>query len=263
MDLAFLLPWVLGTAALSAVFGMAGGMVLLLVLTSRMPLAEAMVLHGALQLVSNGSRALISARYVRLDIAGRFGAAGIATALVVGALALSVPQAAALAIDLRLVLVATGVLACAEPLLGSLSGTSLRLPQIDTRAGSLIAGSVISALHLTSGATGPLLDAFCVNSALGRHENVATKAALQSLGHTLKIAYFIALGSATATLTNEVLSAEALPSFVVLAVASIAGTWLGRRALDRISDAGFRRATRAIVSAIGVISLARGLWLYA
>ena len=55
MDLAFLLPWVIGTAALSAVFGMAGGMVLLLALTSRMPLAEAMVLHGAL-LVRTGGR---------------------------------------------------------------------------------------------------------------------------------------------------------------------------------------------------------------
>src|SRR5687768_3429839 len=107
MDLAFLLPWVLGTAALSAVFGMAGGMVLLLVLTSRMPLAEAMVLHGTLQLVSNGSRAVVSAQYVRLDIVRRFGTAGVISALTFGALALSMPAVAALAIDLRLVLIAT------------------------------------------------------------------------------------------------------------------------------------------------------------
>jgi uncharacterized membrane protein YfcA len=261
MDLALLLPWVLGTAALSAVFGMAGGMVLLLVLTSRMPLAEAMVLHGALQLVSNGSRAVFSAAHVRLDIVRRFGTAGVLTALVLGALAVSMPTVAALAIDLRLVLIATGVLACAEPLLGALGNRSLRLPQIDTRFGGYFAGGLLSALHLTSGATGPLLDAFCVNSALDRHKNVATKAAVQSIGHLLKMSYFSALGAATATLSERLFTPAALPSFAVLAAASIAGTWLGRKVLDRMTDAGFHSATRAVVCAIGVISLARGLML--
>jgi hypothetical protein len=262
MNLAFLLPWVLGTAALSAVFGMAGGMVLLLVLTSRLPLAEAMVLHGALQLVSNGSRALISAPHVRLDILRRFGMAGVLAALTIGALALSLPAVAAVAIDLRLVLIATGTLACVEPVLGMLGNRSLRLPQLDTRFGGYIAGGVLSALHLTSGATGPLLDAFCVNSALDRHQNVATKAAVQSIGHMLKMIYFSVIGAATATLASDGLfTVTGLPSLAVLALASVAGTWLGRKVLDRMTDAGFRSATRAIVCGIGVISLARGLLL--
>jgi hypothetical protein len=262
MDLAFLLPWVLGTAALSAVFGMAGGMVLLLALTSRMPLAEAMVLHGALQLVSNGSRAVFSAAHVRLDIVGRFGAAGVLAALLLGSLAIGMPAVAALAVDLRLVLIATGVLACAEPLLGLLGNRSLRLPQIDTHFGGYFAGGLICALHLSSGATGPLLDALCVNSALGRHENVATKAAVQSIGHLLKMIYFGALGAATATLASDGLfTPAALPRFALLALASVGGTWLGRKVLDRMTDSGFRSATRAIVCAIGVISLARGLLL--
>jgi uncharacterized membrane protein YfcA len=263
MDIQFLLPWVLGTAALSAVFGMAGGMVLLLVLTSRMPLPEAMILHGVLQLVSNGSRALISARHVRLDIVRRYTAAGVSAALVVTALALSVPAIATRALDVRLVLVATGLLAVAEPLLGWLGkGNRLHLPQIDTPQGSAIAGAVLSTLHLTSGATGPLLDAFCVNSALNRHENVATKATVQSLGHLLKIAYFAALGAATATISRDALfSGGAALDLLTLAVASVAGTWLGRQVLDRMTESGFRASTRVVVSAIGLVSLARGLFV--
>lgn len=260
MDLS-LLPWVLGTAAVSAVFGMAGGMVLLLVLTSRMPLPEAMVLHGILQLVANGSRALLSARYVRLDIARRYAATGMAAAALVAALALSLPAVAALAIDVRLVLIATGLLAITEPLLGLLHKASgLRLPQIDTPRGGVIAGAVLSTLHLTSGATGPLLDAFCVNSGLNRHENVATKAAVQSLGHALKIGYFAVLGTATATLDDALLSTRAALVLLTLVIASVTGTWLGRRALDRITDSGFRASTRAVLCAVGLVSLARGLF---
>jgi len=257
MDLAFVLPWVLGTAALSAVFGMAGGMVLLLVLTSRLPLADAMVLHGALQLVSNGSRMLISARHVRLDIVKRFGLAAVTAALACAGLVLLWPAFRSAVIDVRVVLIATGVIACAEPLLGS---TRLRIPQADTKLGALTSGALVSALHLTAGATGPLLDVFFVDSALDRHANVATKAAVQSIGHTLKIGYFALLATlGLAGTQGAVLELSSGPAFVLLALGTVAGTWLGRQALDKLTDAGFRRGTRVIVCTIGIVSLARGL----
>lgn len=256
MDLAFLLPWVLGTAALSAVFGMAGGMVLLLVLTSRMALADAMVLHGALQLVSNGSRMLISARHVRLDIVRRFGLAAVTAALACAALVLLWPAFRSAVIDVRVVLIATGVIACAEPLLGA---TRLRIPQADTKLGALCAGAIVSTLHLTAGATGPLLDVFFVDSALDRHANVATKAAVQSIGHTLKISYFALLAALGLAGTQGALfELRSAPALLLLALATVTGTWLGRQALDRMTDTGFRRSTRVIVCAIGVVSLARG-----
>jgi uncharacterized membrane protein YfcA len=111
-------------------------------------------------------------------------------------------------------------------------------------------GTVITALHLSSGAAGPLLDVFCLHSALNRHQNVATKAAVQSIGHTLKILYFAVIGGAV----------DLSFSWGTLALASVAGTWLGRKALDRMTEANFRRATRALVCAIGLFSLARAVW---
>jgi uncharacterized membrane protein YfcA len=265
MDLPYLLPWVLGTAALSAVFGMAGGMVLLLVLTQRMPLAEAMVLHGALQLIANGSRAVLSARHIRLDIVGRFGVAAVLAAVACAALVFSSPAFRSVAVDVRFVLIATGLIACAEPLLGLLErrtgATHIHVPAADTRVGAFAAGATVTALHLTSGATGPLLDVFFVNSTLDRHANVATKAAVQSIGHSLKIAYFALLsGLGLAGEAASSPSASAVPAFIVLALASVAGTWLGRAVLDRLSDVSFRRGTRFIVCAIGLVSLARGVF---
>lgn len=263
--MAFLLPWVIGTAALSGVFGMAGGMVLLLVLTNRLPLAEAMVLHGALQLVSNGSRAVISARHIRLDIVARFGLAALLTALACFTAMLLSPGLRDAVVDVRVVLIATGVIAVAEPLLAlwrERSGTKLAgVPQADTKLGALLCGAAITGLHLTSGAAGPLLDAFFVDSPLGRNANVATKAAVQSVGHSLKIAYFAVLAALglTAAQSGSFELASA-PSFALLAIASVAGTWLGRQVLDRMTDIGFRRGTRAIVCAIGVVSLARGFF---
>lgn len=260
MDLPYLLPWVLGTAMLSAIVGMAGGMVLLLVLVTSMPLAEAMVLHGGLQLVANGTRALISARYIRRDIVQRFGFAALLTASCFAAVIALVPSVGRLALDARYVLIATGLVACSEPLFAYLHRTrgALALPSADTVFGGYFAGAINAALHLTSGATGPLLDVFFVRSALDRHENVATKAAVQSLGHTLKIIYFAALGASAARLHP---SGAAAAGFVVLALASVAGTWIGRRVLDRLSEAEFRRATRALIVAIGIVSLVRGVSL--
>ena len=45
------------TSVLSGIVGMAGGMVLMFVLITLLPVSSAMVLHAATQLTANGSRA--------------------------------------------------------------------------------------------------------------------------------------------------------------------------------------------------------------
>ena len=47
---------VLATAVISGVLGMAGGLALMAVLTSLLPVGGAMILHGAVQAASNGAR---------------------------------------------------------------------------------------------------------------------------------------------------------------------------------------------------------------
>src|SRR6478609_9156054 len=54
----------IGTAFLSGIFGMAGGMILVGILLAMLPVPEAMMLHGVTQMASNGWRALLWCRYV-------------------------------------------------------------------------------------------------------------------------------------------------------------------------------------------------------
>jgi len=70
------------TAAISGVFGMAGGLILMGVLASYVPVATAMMLHGFIQLVSNFSRASFLAKHISWAITGRY-VLGIGGALVV------------------------------------------------------------------------------------------------------------------------------------------------------------------------------------
>ena len=53
-----------GTAFLSGIFGMAGGMILIGILLALLPLPEAMALHAITQIASNGWRALLWRRFV-------------------------------------------------------------------------------------------------------------------------------------------------------------------------------------------------------
>jgi uncharacterized membrane protein YfcA len=96
-----------------------------------------------------------------------------------------------------------------------------------------------------------VLDVFFVRSALSRHENVATKAATQCVGHALKIAYFGAVAGGSAS--------YGAAAWTALAAASVAGTFAGRAILDRIDDRVFRRGARSLLWSIGAVTLVRGV----
>jgi len=62
----------LATSVLSAVVGMAGGIVLLSVMLLFLDPLVAIPLHGAIQLVSNSSRSLIQREHVRWSFIGSY-----------------------------------------------------------------------------------------------------------------------------------------------------------------------------------------------
>ena len=69
------------TSALSGVFGMAGGLVLLWFLLLVLPATSAMVVHGVIQLCANASRAWFSRRYIAWRIVAIIASGGILAAL--------------------------------------------------------------------------------------------------------------------------------------------------------------------------------------
>lgn len=232
------------TATLSGVFGMAGGLMLMGGLAFVLPVSAAFVTHGILQLVANGWRAVLHRKYARWDIVGWY---ALASAIAGGLVALIsiVPSKPVLYLMMGLV-----------PFLLWLPQRWINLDAAQPRQ-AFVSGLMVTSLNLSAGVAGPLLDIFFVRTSLTRHAIVATKAATQVFAHLAKILVY-----GTPLLTSP---ARDLPPWWMFAIAiplSMAGTVVGGRILDRITDVDFKSWTKWIVTGIGVIYLIQAAQLF-
>jgi len=234
---------VVATSFLSGIFGMAGGMILMGLLLALMPLPAAMVLHAVTQVTSNGWRAWLWRAHIEWRIFWRFAAGSLVAALAFAAVAVIPPKGVAL-----IILGLTPFFALALPERARLN--------VAKPAHAVVGGAVCMALQLLAGVSGPILDVFFVQSGLDRRGIVSTKAAVQTLSHAMKLVYF---GTALAVIGGDDLSATILVLAIPLA---IVGTQWSRKVLDKMSDAQFRRWSRAIIMALSVVYLGQGAyWL--
>ena len=89
---------IVSTSFISGIFGMAGGMILMGILLGFMPLAPAMVLHGLVQIGSNGWRAWQWRSHIDWRIVAHYAAGAVVAAAAVGVMALVASKAIALII---------------------------------------------------------------------------------------------------------------------------------------------------------------------
>jgi len=236
---ALILAAVLATAMLSGVLGMAGGMILMAILVAILPVATAMMLHGAVQAFSNGSRAWFLREHIRWNILPWY-LVGSVVAVAAFALLTVVP-------DTGVVLVLVGAMpwiARATPRIGAHFDVSRPVTGV-------ICGVTVTIAQLLAGASGPLLDLFYQHSPLNRYQIVASKALTQTIGHLLKLAYYGALAG----------SIGALPVwfYVVAILTAVAGARVGTRLLDRLADDDFRRVSGWVILGLGVVSMVEGV----
>ena len=239
--LAILAVSALVTSFISGILGMAGGMIFMGVLLSLLPLPQAMMLHGITQLASNAWRAVIWRRDVDFRVFRGYalGAVCALAAFAIVHLVLSKPMALVM--------------------LGVTPFVTLALPEqlhlnVERKGHPFACGIVCSALALTAGVSGPILDIFFVRSKMNRHRVVATKAATQSLSHILKIFYFGTIVAVAGASVHPLLGA-------VMVALALAGTSCSQPVLKRMNDVSFRRWTRWTVMSIGVFYLASGITL--
>lgn len=241
---AMVLAAVVATAAISGLFGMAGGSLLMGLLMLTVPVASAMVLHGAAQLASNGARAAIHFRHIRWPVVGVFAVGAV--------LAMGLMSFVSFTPSKALVFLAMGLL----PILVWIPE---RWSPLDAAKPShaFAAGMSTTALALTSGVSGPLTELFLVRSAMPARQVIATKASLQVFGHVAKILFY---GGALLDGAGE----GAVPPWLLVAVAlgALAGAALGGRLLDHVSEDNFRRWRRWIFTVIGGTFLAQAVQLY-
>jgi uncharacterized protein len=229
---------VMVTSLLSGVLGMAGGMILMAVLVTLQPMATAMVVHGLVQAVANGSRTLFLLRHVHWAL--------LLPYLVGASIALAAFATVALVPDPALVLIVIG----AFPWLARVTSRLARL-DITQPATAVGAGIVVTGTQLFAGVSGPLLDVFYLNAKLNRYQVIASKAITQTVGHLMKLAYYgVLIGH------DQVLPAW----FLIAAVAAaIVGTGVGTRLVALVSDGHFRRVTGWVILALGALCVAEGV----
>lgn len=240
-----ILVTVLVTAFISGIFGMAGGLILMGVLAAMLPVATAMVVHGAVQMVSNGYRAFLWRKFIDWRVFRRYALGAVAGFLVLLAISWR-PEARAV----YLFLAATAMLVW-------LPKSWIRL-DILKRGQAELAGFAVQALNTLGGVAGPLLDIFFVTTDMDRRAIVATKSVTQVLAHLVKIVFWSVPVIAAA-------GGAAFPPvwFFALAVPlSMLGTTLGGKLLERMSDVDFKRAMKWLVTAIGAAMLLKSAgWL--
>jgi len=232
------------TACISGIFGMAGGMIFMFVITLFLGVSEAMVVHGAVQSVSNASRSYLLRPNIRWDVLGYklMGALPVVLALFYVSY---IP-------DKRLLFTLLGLL----PFLLWLPRSWMQC-DAEKPLHAFFCGAMVMTLNITAGVAGPALDFFYVKTALTRQEIVATKAVTMFVSHIVKIIYFgIPLLTATGlgTLPPLWVFAAAIPAVVL-------GTYLGTRVLQRMDDVNFKSYTKYLVTVIGLVYLARAAGL--
>ncbi|OYW85589.1 MAG: hypothetical protein B7Z22_08280 [Hyphomonas sp. 32-62-5] len=240
-----LLITVLITSFISGIFGMAGGLILMAVLTAVVPVATAMVVHGAVQMVSNGYRAILWRKYIDWAIFRRYALGSVAAILLLFAISWR-PDATAVYL-----LLAAAAFTVWIPK-NWIDIDVQRWGQAET------AGFLLQAMNTLAGVTGPLLDIFFARSVMDRRAVVATKAITLVFAHLVKVVFWGAALWAAETV-------NALPPLWFFAAAvplSMLGTTLGGKLLERMTDIDFRRWMRLLVTAVGLFMLTRAAgWL--
>ncbi len=232
------------TATLSGIFGMAGGIILMALLLTLMPVASAMVLHASIQLVSNGWRSILWRKHIVWRITPFYGL-GIVGGLIIAAFVHYVP-------DKAIALIVMGLV----PLLAILAKRYVTL-SIMNPCQTFVTAVVLTFIQMTGGVVGPLLDLLYNNSPLTRQQIVSTKAMTQTVMHLVRLIYF---GSLIPLLTGgEGWPQDIHPGFIVLfMVAAIAGTTAAVPIVEKLDDKTFKRWSKGLIILISLYCLIRG-----
>ncbi len=225
------------TAALSAIVGMGGGVTLLAIMAATMPAPIVVPLHGVVQLVSNGTRALVYLRQVHRRIFAIYMFPALFGVFVGARWVVDAPLPWFRPVVGAFILVYLATLRW-KPAVG-------RMPLWGFAPLGLVTGAAASLV----GATGPMIAPFFLREDLDKEEVVATKAAIQIVTHGAKLPVFFALGFAYGQWAGLL---------VPLCLAAVLGTVAGKRMLGWLSAEAFRRLFTLVLTAIAVHLIASG-----
>jgi uncharacterized membrane protein YfcA len=223
------------TSALTAAFGVGGGVALLVLMGYLLPVASLVPVHGVVQWGSNAGRAAVQRNFVQWRAVLPF-VAGSALGAMAGAPFLSRVEDPALKLALGVFIIFV---------------TWARLPALASGGPALMAagGAGTSFLSMFFGATGPLTAAFFAKSFDDRRAYIASHAAAMTFQHALKVIAFAFAGFAFF---------QWLPLMAAMIATGYLGTLAGTRVLHAMPERRFRLIFSIMVTVLALDLVRRG-----
>lgn len=219
----------LATAALSAMAGMGGGMILVgLLYASGLTPALALPLHAGVQLTSNGSRAAAYAPSIQWRALGLFLIGAVPVPFIVA------PWVASADPDMLRLVMAVFIALGIWPVWA-------RYLRLHGRTGLLAAGLIAGVMGPLVGGVGVLVAPFFLRDHWHKKNIIATMAFGQMCAHAVKIVAFS---------VNGFNVFARLDLLLPMALAAVAGTLIGRRLGRGLSERVFRIVFRVILLAL-------------
>jgi uncharacterized membrane protein YfcA len=228
------------TSALTAAFGVGGGVALLVIMGYFLPVAALVPVHGVVQWASNAGRMAVQREFIAWPSVIPF-VLGSAAGALAGAPFVTGIDDPALKAALGLFIIAV---------------TWAKLPALASGGPAVMAagGAGTTFLSMFFGATGPLTAAFFAKAFDDRRAYIASHASAMTFQHALKVIAFATAGFAFV---------EWLPLMAAMMATGYLGTLAGSRLLLSMPEKRFRLIFSVAVTVLALDLVRRGLagWL--
>ncbi|WP_321468274.1 sulfite exporter TauE/SafE family protein [Halarcobacter sp.] len=204
------------TSTVAGVIGLGGGMILIAVLPSFLPINALVPVHGLTQLSSNLSRAYFGYKDIKLEVIPKF--------LFGSLIGISVFAGILYFISLEYVPLFIGFY-----ILFSLWSNKFN-EKIKKYESYILIGFFQTGLSIVVGATGPIATALLIKDYNDKDTVVATAAALMSITHLLKVFAFMFFGF---------VFLDYLGILIAMIIGAISGSYMGTKLRDKINGKKF------------------------
>jgi uncharacterized membrane protein YfcA len=217
------------TSTIAAIVGLGGGMMLITILPSFLPINALIPVHGLTQMTSNLSRAVFGYKDVQYEVIPKF--------LLGSFLGIGIFASILNFISLEYVPLFIGVY-----ILLSLWSEKFN-EKIKRYESYFLAGFFQTGLSIVVGATGPLTMTLLLKDYKNKDKVVATSAALMSLSHILKVFVFMYFGF---------VFFDYIGIIIAMVIGAIAGSWVGTKLRNIIDGKKFTIILKVLLTALAI-----------
>ena len=217
------------TSTIAAIVGLGGGMMLIAILPSFLPINALIPVHGLTQVTSNLSRAIFGYKDVQYEVIPKF--------LIGSFLGIALFASILNFISLEYVPLFIGLY-----ILLSLWSQKFN-EKIKKYESYFLAGFFQTGLSMVVGATGPLSMTLLLKDYKDKDKVVATSAALMSLTHILKVFVFMYFGF---------VFFDYIGIIIAMVIGAIAGSWAGTKLRNIIDGKKFEIILKILLTALAL-----------